>query len=128
MDKIKDMDNFTRAQEDFVEALLMLEEQGLPLETTKVARLLNVSKPAVHQMGHELIDKGLITRKDYGDMTLTDAGRELARKVFNRHKILKQFLIELGVSEDVAEHDCCKIEHVISEETFEVISKKIEEK
>ncbi len=128
MDKIKDMDNFTRAQEDFVEALLMLEEQGLPLETTKVARLLNVSKPAVHQMGHELIDKGLITRKDYGDMTLTDAGRELARKVFNRHKILKQFLIELGVSEDVAEDDCCKIEHVISEETFEVIKKKIEEK
>ncbi len=128
MDKIKDMDNFTRAQEDFVEALLMLEEQGLPLETTKVARLLNVSKPAVHQMGHELIDKGLITRKDYGDMTLTDAGRELARKVFNRHKILKQFLIELGVSEDVAEDDCCKIEHVISEETFEVIRKKIEEK
>ena len=128
MDKIKDMDNFTRAQEDFVEALLMLEEQGLPLETTKVARLLNVSKPAVHQMGHELIDKGLITRKDYGDMTLTDAGRELARKVFNRHKILKQFLIELGVSEDVAEDDCCKIEHVISEETFEVIRKKTEEK
>ena len=128
MDKIKDMDNFTRAQEDFVEALLMLEEQGLPLETTKVARLLNVSKPAVHQMGHELIDKGLITRKDYGDMTLTDAGRELARKVFNRHKILKQFLIELGVSEDVAEDDCCKIEHVISEETFEVIRKTIEEK
>ena len=128
MDKIKDMDNFTRAQEDFVEALLMLEEQGLPLETTKVARLLNVSKPAVHQMGHELIDKGLITRKDYGDMTLTDAGRKLARKVFNRHKILKQFLIELGVSEDVAEDDCCKIEHVISEETFEVIRKKIEEK
>ena len=128
MDKIKDMDNFTRAQEDFVEALLMLEEQGLPLESTKVARLLNVSKPAVHQMGHELIDKGLITRKDYGDMTLTDAGRELARKVFNRHKILKQFLIELGVSEDVAEDDCCKIEHVISEETFEVIRKKIEEK
>ena len=128
MDKIKDMDNFTRAQEDFVEAVLMLEEQGLPLETTKVARLLNVSKPAVHQMGHELIDKGLITRKDYGDMTLTDAGRELARKVFNRHKILKQFLIELGVSEDVAEDDCCKIEHVISEETFEVIRKKIEEK
>ena len=128
MDKIKDMDNFTRAQEDFVEALLMLEDQGLPLETTKVARLLNVSKPAVHQMGHELIDKGLITRKDYGDMTLTDAGRELARKVFNRHKILKQFLIELGVSEDVAEDDCCKIEHVISEETFEVIRKKIEEK
>ena len=128
MDKIKDMDNFTRAQEDFVEALLMLEEQGLPLETTKVARLLNVSKPAVHQMGHELIDKGLITRKDYGDMTLTDAGRELARKVFNRHKILKQFLIELGVSEDVAEDDCCKIEHVISEETFEENKKKIEEK
>lgn len=122
------MDNFTRAQEDFVEALLMLEEQGLPLETTKVARLLNVSKPAVHQMGHELIDKGLITRKDYGDMALTDAGRELARKVFNRHKILKQFLVELGVSEDVAEDDCCKIEHVISEETFEVIRKKVEEK
>lgn len=120
------MENFTRAQEDFVEALLMLEEQGLPLETTKVAHLLNVSKPAVHQMGHELIDKGLITRKDYGDMSLTDKGRELAQKIFRRHKVLKEFLLELGVSQEVAEDDCCKIEHVISDETFEAIKKKVE--
>ncbi|HAS55895.1 MAG TPA: hypothetical protein DEF61_01500 [Firmicutes bacterium] len=119
------MDNYTRAQEDFVEALLMLEEQGLPLETTKVARLLNVSKPAVHQMGHELIDKGLITRKDYGDMTLTEKGRELANRILKRHEVLKEYLLNLGVSQDVAEEDCCKIEHVISNETFEAIKKTL---
>ena len=94
---------YTESQEDFVEALLMLEEKGEPLETTRVAKLLNISKPAVHQMGHILIDRGLITREDYGDMYLTDAGRELAKRILNRHRVIHTYLTSLGVDEKTAE-------------------------
>lgn len=120
------MRKYTESQEDFVEALLMLEEKGEPLETTRVAKMLKISKPAVHQMGHSLIDRGLITRIDYGDMALTEAGRELAREVLHRHDTLYRFLLTLGVSEEVAEEDCCRIEHVISDETFKAIVDKLE--
>ncbi|OPZ35591.1 MAG: Transcriptional regulator MntR [Tenericutes bacterium ADurb.BinA155] len=113
----------SRSVEDFLEALLMLEEKKEPLETTKVAEILQVSKPAVHQMGHELISKGYITRQDYGDMTLTPSGRKLATEVYHRHKVLKAYLLEIGVSETNAENDCCQIEHVISNETFRAIEK-----
>ena len=122
------MRKYTESQEDFVEALLMLERKGEPLETTRVAKLLNISKPAVHQMGHSLIDRGLITREDYGDMHLTDAGRQLAEEVLNRHHLIKSYLISIGVSEEVAEEDCCRIEHIISEETFQAIIRELNAK
>ena len=115
----------TKSQEDFLEALLMLEQDGLPLETTRVAKLLNVSKPAVHQMGHELINHGWITRKDYGDMKLTDEGRTIAEAVLERHRVLKEFLLRLGVSEEVAENDCCLMEHILSDETLDAIRKTL---
>ena len=119
------MRQFTESQEDFVEALLILEQKGEPLETTRVAKMLHISKPAVHQMGHELIDRGWITRKDYGDMKLTDEGRAIAKAVLERHRILKEFLLNLGVGEEIAEHDCCLMEHVLSEETIEAIKKTL---
>ena len=116
----------TKSQEDLLEALLMLEQAGQPLETTRVAKMLNISKPAVHQMGHELIDRGWITRKDYGDMKLTEEGRTIAAAVLERHHVIKEFLLKLGVSEEVAEHDCCLMEHILSPETFEAFKKTIE--
>jgi len=113
--------------EDFLEALLMLEEEGKPLETTKVAAHLHISKPAVHQMGHELINRGYITRIDYGPMKLTEEGRKVAEATLHRHRILKIFLTGIGVPEEVAEGDCCEIEHVISDETFQAIERQVNE-
>ena len=113
--------------EDFLEALLMLEEEGKPLQTTKVAAILGISKPAVHQMGHELINRGYITRIDYGDMSLTDAGREIAKATLHRHKILKRYLLALGVDEETAEKDCCLMEHDLSETTFAAFEKALSE-
>lgn len=118
---------YTKSQEDFVEALLMLEEEGKPLETTLLAEKLHVSKPAVHQMGHELINRGLITRIDYGPMALTPLGREVAMEVLHRHRVLKEALLRLGVPEDIAEEDCCLVEHVISEKTFRAVEAKLNE-
>lgn len=115
----------SKAMEDFLEALLMLEEEGKPLETTLVAEKLEISKPAVHQMGHELIDRGYITRKDYGDMTLLPAGREIAKSTLNRHRVLRDYLLSIGVSEVTAEHDCCLMEHVVSDETFKAMEKAL---
>ena len=115
----------TKAQEDFLEALLMLEEDGQPLETTRVAKKLDISKPAVHQMGHELIDRGWISRVDYGDMSLTPEGRAIAEKTLYRHHVLKRFLLQIGVSEETAENDCCLMEHVISDETLAAIEKAL---
>jgi len=117
----------TKSMEDFLEALLMLEEKGEPLETTRVAKLLGISKPAVHQMGHELINRGYITRIDYGPMTLTQEGRAVAQAMLHRHRTLKKFLMNLGVSEEVADHDGCEIEHAISEETFAAIEKAVQD-
>lgn len=119
------MSSATKSREDFLEALLMLEESGQPLETTRVAKLLGISKPAVHQMGHELIKQGWITRRDYGDMKLTEEGRAIAKRVLERHHVLKEFLLGLGISEETAEHDCCLMEHIISDETFEAIKKRL---
>ncbi|MBE6134888.1 MAG: metal-dependent transcriptional regulator [Erysipelotrichaceae bacterium] len=118
----------TRSQEDFLEALLMLEEAGEPLETTRMAKKLGISKPAIHQMGHELINKGYITRIDYGDMSLTEEGRKIAKSILHRHQVLKDFLLSIGVDEQTAEDDGCEMEHIISEATFEAIEKKLNSK
>ena len=125
---MKNTHPFSQSQEDFLEALLMLEEKGETLSTTNVANILRVSKPAVHQMGHELIDRGLITRIDYGAMSLTKKGREVAERTWKRHRVLKEFLMELGVSEETAEKDCCEIEHALSEETASCIERYLEQK
>lgn len=121
------MKDTTRSMEDFLEALLMLEEEGAKLKTTLVATRLGISKPAVHQMGHELIDRGLITRVDYGQMTLTEEGRSIAQRTLHRHKILKQYLLGLGISEENAERDCCLMEHDLSEESFLAFEKALNE-
>ena len=121
------MKNTTRSMEDFLEALLMLEENGEPLQTTKVAQILGISKPAVHQMGDGLIAKGFINRVDYGDLSLTEMGREVARKTLHRHRVLKRYLLKLGVSEENAERDCCLMEHDLSEETFKAFEKALKD-
>ncbi len=101
----------------------MLEEKKERLDISGVAALLNVSKPAVTQMASELKELGYIEKEPYSEIVLTPTGRELAAKTYHRHKVLRAYLESIGVSSPVAEEDCCKIEHVISNETFEAIEK-----
>ncbi len=106
----------------------MLEEQGKHLDVSGIASLLKVSRPAATQMADELKNLGYIDKERYSDIVLTEEGRELAATVYHRHKVLKNYLEKLGVSKETAEEDCCRIEHVISDETFAAIEKALEEK
>lgn len=105
--------------EDYLEAMLLLEESG-KIRSVDVAKQLNVSKPSVNNALCILKEKGFVTQENYKDIHLTDAGREQAMLVLERHRILRSFLIDiLKVDPNQAEIDACKIEHIISEETFD---------
>jgi Mn-dependent DtxR family transcriptional regulator len=111
----------TKSAEDYLEAIYMIEMQGETVRSVRIAAMLNVSKPAVNKAMNHLKDHGLIDKKDYSSIKLTEKGREAAKKVYRKHTALKEFLMSLGVSEETAEEDGCKIEHIISKETFDHI-------
>ena len=108
------MEKTSKAIEDYLEAFLMLEEKKESLDISSVASLLKVSMPAASQMANELKALGYIEKEPYSDIVLTEQGRLLANGTYHRHKILWRYLVSIGVQSDVAEEDCCRIEHVIS--------------
>ncbi|MEG0314620.1 MAG: metal-dependent transcriptional regulator [Erysipelotrichaceae bacterium] len=104
--------------EDYLEALLLLENNG-SIKSIEVAKMLEVSRPSVNKAMSVLKEYGFITQETYGDIYLTKQGRSKAESVLNRHLKIRNFLIDvLEVNEIVAEIDACKIEHIISDETF----------
>lgn len=104
--------------EDYLECLLVLEKSG-KIRSVDVASHLHVSKPSVNKAMGILKDHGYILQESYGDIHLTEAGRQQAREVLERHEVLHHFLVDiLQVSDDAAACDACKIEHIICEETF----------
>ena len=110
--------------EDYLECIVMLADEDATgrVRSVDIAKRLNVSKPSVNKAMNILKEKGFIRQEAYSDIELTSAGREMANMILNRHTTIRTFLEEvLGVSADNAEHDACKIEHIISEETFEKI-------
>ena len=113
----------TVSEEDYLEAALRLTLDGQRIKVTKVAELLNVSKPAATNGLTELAAKGLLTKEPYGDIFLTDKGKAEAERVYEKHLLLNGFLQKLGVR---AEIECCKIEHILSDETVDAIKKFME--
>ena len=111
----------TDSNEDYLEAILILKIKNGTVRSIDVANMLNVSKPGVNKAMNILKENGLIEKETYGDITLTEKGSEIANRIYNKHNTIKNFLIKLGVSEEISDIDCCKIEHVISEETFNAI-------
>ena len=116
-----DKQSITRGREDFLEAVLMLSKRKPRVKSIEIANILGISKPAVSRQIADLIAKGLIVKEGPTNICLTEAGLGLAEKVLEKHETLKAFLLKLGVSYDAADIDCCKIEHVISDETFSKI-------
>ena len=110
-----------RASEDYLEAMLMMKEKHGYVRSIDVAEFLGVTKPSVSYATKRLKESGHITMDKDGLITLTDAGMAVASSMLDRHKTLTAFLIKIGVDKDTAEADACKIEHDISQQTFEAI-------
>ena len=115
-----------KSGEDYLETMLMLKEKNGYVRSIDVARHLDVSKPSVSYATKRLRESGYITMNDDGLIELTETGLEVATKIFDRHKMLKKFLVMLGIDEALAEDDACKIEHDISNETYEAICKHVD--
>lgn len=115
------MKKTSKAIEDYLEAFYILYNNKEPLESARVSRLLNVSRPAVNKATHELVHLGLINKTPYSEIEFTSSGKRIAKRVYHRHTTIKKYLLGLGVSEKNADRDCCLIEHVLSEETFKKI-------
>ena len=104
--------------EDYLEAVLILQKKKGTVRSVDVARYLEVSKPSVCHAVATLRDGGFLTIDEDYSLHLTDVGRDVAEQTYEKHRFFTERLIEAGVNPDTAERDACRIEHVISDESF----------
>jgi DtxR family Mn-dependent transcriptional regulator len=107
------------SKENYLEAIYVLSKQNGFVRSVDVANYMEFSKPSVSVAMANLRTALLITVDDAGGIHLTDEGLKQAKQVYERHTLLTRFLIELGVDSDTAQQDACRIEHVISQSSFE---------
>ena len=105
--------------ENYLEAILVIGKRKGFVRSIDIANELSVSKPSVSVAMKSFKNEGYILVNESGEIILTDKGKEIAEKVYERHNVIANALILMGVSEGTAYEDSCKIEHVISDETFE---------
>ena len=109
--------------ENYLETILMVKNKKGSVRSIDIANELDFSKPSVSVAMKNLRENGFIDVDSNGYITLLDKGQEIAEKMYERHTTLSKWLISLGVPEDIAVEDACRIEHIISVETFEAIKK-----
>ena len=109
--------------EDYLETILMLYKSTGQVRSIDIANEMNFTKPSVSIAMKNLREKGYITMADNGYITLTESGKKRAENVLERHTILVDLLISIGVNEETAREDACKVEHDLSEESFEAIKR-----
>lgn len=107
--------------EMYLETIYVLSKKSGSVRSIDVAEHMGYSKPSVSRAVGLLKSGGYLIMADDGSLTLTDEGSEVAKKIFERHTVLSQFLTRIGVSDETASIDACKIEHVISDETLNAI-------
>ena len=105
--------------ENYLETILVLKNRKGNVRSIDIANELSFSKPSISNAIKALRENGYASVENGGNITLTDAGLEIAEKIYERHLILTQFLVELGVDGETAAADACKIEHDISAASFE---------
>ena len=116
--------NIYESAEDYLERILIIQERKDNVRSIDIARDLGFSKPSVSVAMKKLKEAKLINVDKDGNISLTQEGHIIADKVYERHCVLKKLLIDIGVSPEQAEIDACKIEHDLSEETFEAIKRR----
>lgn len=107
--------------EMYLETILILKNKYGYVRSIDIAHEMNFSKPSVSRAISILKEDGYVTNDPHGMILLTDKGLKIAEKIYERHMTLTKYFVWLGVNEETAENDACRIEHIISEETFEKI-------
>ena len=113
--------------EMYLETILILSQKNEFVRSVDVCDYMGYSKPSVSRAVSLLKSGGYIEVDKDGGLHFTDIGLETAEKIYDRHKTLTEFLMSLGVEKDTASEDACRIEHVISDSSFEIIKKKVNE-
>lgn len=113
--------------ENYLETILILSKKLPVVRSVDIANETNFKKSSVSIGMKNLREKDLITVTDSGFIYLTDAGKDIAEMIFERHELISKWLMKLGVPEDIALADACKMEHVVSKESFEAIKKHVTE-
>lgn len=111
------------SSENYLETILMLSEKLPVVRSVDIANELGFKKSSVSIAMKNLREKGHIIVSDAGFITLTESGRHIAEMIYERHKLLSECLVKLGVPEEIASEDACRVEHIISPETFDAIKK-----
>lgn len=109
--------------EMYLETILILSQQKSFVRAIDVGEHMGFSKPSVSRAIGLLRNGGFVDVGDGGGLTLTDAGREVAEKIYERHRYLTKMLMEMGVDEETASEDACRMEHVVSDKSFAAIKK-----
>ena len=107
--------------EMYLETILILSEKTGFVRSIDISRAMDYSRPSVSRAIGVLKDGGFLTVDDNGAIHLTDSGLEVAKKIYERHRVLSQLLTRLGVDESIAAEDACRIEHVISDTSFQAV-------
>lgn len=110
--------SLTSSMEDYLEAVLVLQQKHGYIRCVDVAGYLGVMKPSVSRAVKELSKKKCLLKKDDGTLSLTEQGRQIAQQIYEKHQFFTKQLIEAGVPRDIAVQDACRLEHVISETSF----------
>ena len=121
------MKSSTESREMYLEVILNLEKKNGVVRSIDIAKELGYSKPSVSRAVRILADSGFLTHTKYGQVQLTQKGRESAERIFHKHKILTDFfLIALKLDPETAEEDACRIEHVISDKALNAMESFLE--
>lgn len=107
--------------EDYLEAILKLRTKQGNVRSIDIVAELNVTKPSVSVAMKKLRESGHVKMDDSGLLTLTEKGEAVAKQIYERHQVLSQMLMALGVDSETASQEACKIEHVITDDTFQKI-------
>ena len=116
------------SRENYLETILVLKNRNGYVRSVDIARELNFSKPSVSRAMGVLKASDCITMEENGLISLTDKGRAIAENVYARHRLLSAFFTSIGVTPAVAAEDACRVEHVISEETFDCLHQYMKER
>ena len=104
--------------EDYLESILMLQERNGQVRSIDIVNELGYSKPSVSIAMKKLRENGYISMAGDGTITLNDSGLEIASRVYQRHRVITELFVLLGVDREVAAEDACRVEHDLSQETF----------